>query len=432
MAPPPPPAPPEASTSPQSSSRPPETRQRQQQHHSRKQYDNDIIQQRVRAWQPLLSPKWVIATFVGFAAAFIAIGIGLVEADKSTNELRRDYTDLSTTGLFPVEIEIDQDMDAPIYVYYELTNFYQNHRRYIASRDYYQLARPSDVSTKRGANGDCSPWERDPFERNNYPCGIIARSTFNDSYIIDTKRSGSQVWQSNNITETNTVVAWEDDVTYKYDNLDPEGFIDDGVQNQVSLNMWLNFYAPPQICVPIEAQQNASEYKKIYVMSATADPAINHTACTNYMTDSASCKFTLVPGGVDGVDPEFPCSAAEGYERKLNPAGWGLLNGRFIGWMRPAGLPTFRKMYARIDDDLKTGDVVRFTVSDNFPSDQYQGTKSIVIATTTWAGGKNGILGYAYIAVGAVCGVFAIVFTITFLRRKSRLGGTDYLEWGDR
>ncbi|KAF4726068.1 hypothetical protein FOZ62_006976 [Perkinsus olseni] len=433
---------------PESSSEPPEDslrpraqgqqQQQQQQAHPqsrhRKQYDNDLIQQRTRAWQPLLSPKWVIATFVAFAAAFIAIGIGLVEADKSTNEQRVDYTDLANGGVFPVEMKVNEDMDAPIYVYYELTNFYQNHRRYIASRDYFQLARPGDVSTNRGANGDCSPWERDEFERNNYPCGLIARSTFNDSYIIDTKRvdSAASVWERTNITETNTVIAWEDDVEYKFDNLDPEGTIDQGVENQVSLNMWLNFYFPPQVCVPIAAQQNPSDYKKIYVMSATAGPATNHTACTNYMTDEASCKFTLVPGGVDGVDPEFACTAAEGYERKLNPAAWALLNGRFIGWMRPAGLPTFRKMYARIDDDLKAGDVLRFTVSDNFPTTQYGGTKSIVIATTTWAGGKNGILGYSYIAVGAACGVFAIVFAITFLRKKSRLGDSDYLSWGER
>lgn len=51
------------------------------------------------------------------------------------------------------------------------------------------------------------------------------------------------------LLQTNTVIAWEDDVKYKFDNLDPEGFIDEGVQNQVSLNMWLNFYFPPQVCV---------------------------------------------------------------------------------------------------------------------------------------------------------------------------------------
>jgi len=30
-------------------------------------------------------------------------------------------------------------MIAPVYVYYQLDNFYQNHRRYVKSRDYKQL-----------------------------------------------------------------------------------------------------------------------------------------------------------------------------------------------------------------------------------------------------------------------------------------------------
>jgi len=28
-------------------------------------------------------------------------------------------------------ITLDKDMTAPIYIYYHLTNFYQNHRRYV-------------------------------------------------------------------------------------------------------------------------------------------------------------------------------------------------------------------------------------------------------------------------------------------------------------
>lgn len=38
-----------------------------------------------------------------------------------------------------VKFTIDEDVDGPIYVYYELQNFYQNHRRYVKSRSAYQL-----------------------------------------------------------------------------------------------------------------------------------------------------------------------------------------------------------------------------------------------------------------------------------------------------
>ena len=61
-------------------------------------------------------------------------------------------------------------------MYYGLTNFYQNHRRYVKSRDEKQLlgnveAKPSD---------DCAPFAEDPESGKYYvPCGAIANSLFN-------------------------------------------------------------------------------------------------------------------------------------------------------------------------------------------------------------------------------------------------------------
>lgn len=38
-----------------------------------------------------------------------------------------------------VSFEFNKTVDGPLYVYYELDKFYQNHRRYVSSLDYYQL-----------------------------------------------------------------------------------------------------------------------------------------------------------------------------------------------------------------------------------------------------------------------------------------------------
>lgn len=38
-----------------------------------------------------------------------------------------------------ITFTIDKDMKGPVYVYYELRKFYQNHRSYVKSRSYDQL-----------------------------------------------------------------------------------------------------------------------------------------------------------------------------------------------------------------------------------------------------------------------------------------------------
>jgi hypothetical protein len=87
-----------------------------------------------------------------------------------------------------------------------------------------------------------------------------------------------------------------------------------------------------------------------------------------------------------------------------------LKNPDFINWMRIAGLPTFRKLYRIINEPLK-GD---FTVEigNNFPVTSFGGHKYVVISTTCWLGGKNPFLGYAYIVVGTVCVILAIIFAL--------------------
>ena len=84
-----------------------------------------------------------------------------------------------------INITTTRDMKAPIFLYYELNNFYQNHRRYVKSRSDPQLA--GTMFTDAGALSDCDPL-RDIVTNGTTrvldPCGLIANSYFNDTFHL--------------------------------------------------------------------------------------------------------------------------------------------------------------------------------------------------------------------------------------------------------
>ena len=106
----------------------------------------------------------------------------------------------------------------------------------------------------------------------------------------------------------------------------------------------------------------------------------------------------------------------------------GIMNDRFFVWMRTATQPKFRKLYAVIDDDIQKGDEIKFSVEANFDVSNFRGTKSLVLTTTTWFGGKNSFLGNGFIVVGAAYLAFGVAFTVKHMASPRALGDTRFLE----
>lgn len=107
----------------------------------------------------------------------------------------------------------------------------------------------------------------------------------------------------------------------------------------------------------------------------------------------------------------------------------GVTDEHFIVWMRTAGLPNFRKLYGRINQDLNIGDQLQFRIFQNFDVSEFDGSKSIVISTVGEFGGKNPFLGIAYIVVGALCLFFGSVFLIKHLLFPRKMGDMSKLHW---
>jgi hypothetical protein len=80
-----------------------------------------------------------------------------------------------------IKFNVISDLDAPVFQYYKLTNFYQNNRRYVQSLNTGQLQGDYvDPGTLSGSN--CKPLAVDSENRAYYPCGLIANSVFNGAF----------------------------------------------------------------------------------------------------------------------------------------------------------------------------------------------------------------------------------------------------------
>ncbi|RYO48142.1 Meiotically up-regulated 89 protein [Alternaria arborescens] len=381
---------------------------------SRRPPNTAFRQQRLKAWQPILTPKTVLPLFFIVGVIFAPIGGLLLYASAQVQEISIDYTNCNTTAprqdstnfdptaenqlesipsgrvsstfksnadpaamwgwgrenytfesgvsletnVCILSFTIPEAIKPPILFYYRLTNFYQNHRRYVKSVDIDQLK--GDVrSASDLSSGDCSPLDNDPETGlPYYPCGLIANSMFNDTFsnlTLANPAGGSDSASGQNYTMTVEGTSWshEGDLYGK------------------------TKYKPEDVVPPPNWQ---AQY----------------------------------PNGR--------------YNRSLPDLHtWE----QFQVWMRTAGLPTFSKLYQRNDHDELSAGTYRLKIYDRFPVDKYSGTKSILISTRTVMGGKNPFLGIAYLVVGGICILLGAVFLATHLIKPRKLGDHTYLTWNN-
>ncbi len=293
--------------------------------------NSNFKQQKLAAWRPVPTITSTTITFVAFGIVFITIGIIIISFSNNIVEIESpNYltSKIDTNGISQISLTVTDTMKAPIMFYYQMKNFYQNHRRYVKSKSNNQLAGQilSDVEVK----SDCDPvvYNKDiyPGLKNYFnnvtldqnevasPCGLIAKSFFNDTFQIEYITT-----QNTKISIDEKNIAWESDKELKYKMPEKTSAFNPAD------HMWLD------------------------------------------VTDE-----------------------------------------HFMVWMRPAGLPTFRKLWGRINQDLAPG-AYTVKVKRNYQID-FGGEVAIVLSTVNAFGGKNSFLGISYIVVGGICLVMAILF----------------------
>mmetsp|Transcript_67870 Transcript_67870/g.141519 ORF Transcript_67870/g.141519 Transcript_67870/m.141519 type:complete len:360 (-) Transcript_67870:101-1180(-) len=345
-------------------------------------------QQKLTAWQPIMTPLKVVVIFFAIAVCFIPTGLTLLSSSNEVYEERVVYDgsdqtvdcSITTEGqgkVCTIQFTFTEDVDGPVYVYYEMENFYQNHRRYVSSRDPFQLE--GDEVGKSDLETSC-----DSFVTNGSliinPCGLIANSLFTDVFTLDSTNSIPQ-----NSTLDESGIAWaSDDVKFKQ----PSGFKSKAVNN--------------------------------FGTSCTAEGL--PVDCQQY-TDSSGQKYLFYYPDEDDVQYLY-----ESYPGLISPID-GVTDEHFKVWMRPAALPTFRKLYGKVEGDFQANDTLIFSVTANYEVDSFDGSKALLLSTVGEFGGKNPYLGVAFVVVGCISLMFALLFVVKQMVSPRAKADASLLNW---
>jgi len=359
---------------------------------------NILLQQRIPVKQLVYTPKCVAVTLLILGITCLAIGISCRAIEGSVSEyppggpytyfdkkllLAKDgvkkscpCTDhdrcagQSSGDVRPclVTFEVPEDLKGPVYFYYTLTNFYQNNRRVAYSHSALQSRGEEDMAkwaTDGTGFAGCAPYERykttvgkEEVNIYYYPCGLLARSMFNDTFTL--RKVGAM---------GNEVVPWEIKGIARASSGGVNG------RNKPETHEWhrANCYRFPggnkdQLAM-------AGYHEAMYGFTGTEKGRFD---CWHNVSDEA-----------------------------------------YQVWTRPAARPDFWKLHRNIPF-LGKGKY-ELEIGLNFPVANFSGTKGFYFTNATPMGASRPLLSALYIAVGAVMLAAALAFGILLVANPGPL-----------
>jgi len=279
-----------------------------------------------------------------------------------------------------------RDMNPPILLHYELTNFHQNHRSYYRSKDPFQLLGQVGDQDPIAAT-DCEPLNKLGGITIN-PCGMIANTLFNDYFEFSKELSGSDMF-GEDLDLIETGIAWQSDLEYMF------------------------------------AQPNGFNYSECPEDACDESCCNEGDSCINglpYVDSQNNCYRFYYP------EDETTQYLYETYPDIISPIE-GVLNEHFIVWMRIATQPTFRKFYGWFDKPIAKGTELVFLTHSNYVVTKFKGSKALILGTTSIFGGRNKYMAPVFIGVGVFSLVAGALFTLKHVFRPRKLADPAYLHY---
>ena len=371
---------------------------------SKRPKDSAFIQQRIRSYNPIFTPKLTVTIFFSICAIFVLFGGIMISISKKTNEVIIYYQECSSMASTSSYVDIpDQyvesyfyqlkdptsntlsaqwkytvDEDAvdtgnsysengtcsirfttpyvikhPLFMSYLVKDYYPNHRRYALSFNEDQLEGVAtsidDVHTSTGIK--CAELYKDSETgKQIYPCGLIANAMFNDTFSSTLTNVNNN---AENLDFTTTGITWGD---------------------------------------------NSNRFKKTKL---------------NYS---------------DIAPPP--------YWKQLYPDGYNETNvpdistwEHFQNWMDNPALPVFSKLMGKSLTGSLVPGTYQMDIGLNWPVREFHGQKAFYLTHTSSIGGRNNFLGMVYLIGGLICFAAVVIIIIGRLVSGRRNGDKSRLSW---
>nr|CCC95850.1 unnamed protein product [Trypanosoma congolense IL3000] len=380
---------------------------------------NPISQQTLPSVYVYFGPRLVIPLLFMVSILFGASSAVLLW-EKMQYELRKDYHDINRYQYMPgynnhtnssserlrtfevegvkhsqgtrttLRFKLERDMEAPVYLYYTLGNFYQNFRAFHEGRSLDMLRGSGSIINKYP---ECLPYERPGYSSNEgekvvrvnvegkvvelkyndffyHPCGIAPWSKFNDTFVLYRVTNGGADGRESFEMICNT------------SDFGPRGEP-------------LNQSSAPNHCKKKGITWRADE--EIRFKPLKGDPKL-WSLRYPYASDNV-----YLTNGWYLNEPGHSLTDPEDYDLQV--------------WIRSAFLPSFSKLFRIIDKRLEKGEYL-LEVEEYFDVTTFGGTKGLLLHTASSLGRTRHRFGIAFLAVGSVAFVLATAFAIQYCNCK--------------
>ncbi|KAG8344259.1 hypothetical protein TRVL_04918 [Trypanosoma vivax] len=366
---------------------------------------NDLKQQQLSAWQPVVTAPNVAICFVIIGIICCPIGVLIEVSNQRAGELSLRYDNIhkctgkNNMGSFTfgtgalqlktgcqtsVDFVLNETLRAPVNLYYGLTRFYQSHRSALNSRSDKQLmgipVRHIPDAAPFVNPGDINGMLDTPITFFNtttvkyadmvyVPAGLIAWYMFNDTFTL-------YKLEGEGASAIRTLVC-------------------NGTDFSRSTNLPLNGSRTANLC-------------KKKGIAWSSDVRDRFKAPNIELSQRVWTAGYEAYNGVPQVPPPSNDTFFNNgwYAGEIGHAIPVTTDEDFIVWMRSASLPHFHKLYRVIETDLHPG---RYTmeIAEHFDVTTFSGTKTFTLASVSWLGGRNKVLGMTYFFVAAMAFSFA-------------------------